>query len=233
MFGFRSGCAVALSMLVGGAAAAEPKTSVTTSLKVRKKSGSGIARNRIDRSVYDAAIVGDLPVFLHNTIRYLAADGRLVFVLTGTSLAEAKLSTKSKKAAVIKVPFRIDPADPRTDAELAVIAELHERVVGDTCLDGQLSTRDVDKTPKNGLQLDCHVSQVSNLGQDAETSDVVPRCAMLGPTTPNTSTVPCWWAEVNEQICADTPSHVRLRIERHGAAAPLDSTIVARCVTAD
>ncbi len=109
------------------------------------------------------------------------------------------------------------------------IAQLMKIVFGNPCLDGPVDLTDLDGNPANGIQLDCQVSDVVHKGTDQEQATVIPRCPMTGPSTPDTSTVPCWWVDEQPTICTMTQTRMLLHVER-GGEEPDDTTIVARCV---
>ena len=112
-----------------------------------------------------------------------------------------------------------------TDA-LERIAELLKIVIGTRCLRSNVDTTDLDPG-QPGIQLECNVADVRFPGTPQQTETTLPRCRMTGDTTPDTTTVPCWWAEPSTAACEGTPE---LHIERGGTEAPIGTTVVAKCV---
>src|SRR5262249_31586588 len=112
---------------------------------------------------------------------------------------------------------------------MTTIAKLLRKVIGTPCLDGPLDTTDVDPGMP-GIQIDCQVSDVTFPGRADSTETVLPRCPMRDESTPDTTTVPCWWTTVDATACKDTQTHVALKVERGAAEPPLGTNEVARCV---
>ncbi|MBX3162067.1 MAG: hypothetical protein KF773_39255 [Deltaproteobacteria bacterium] len=81
------------------------------------------------------------------------------------------------------------------------------------CLEGELSTRDVDdRNP--GTQLDCEVSDVVDPFAAHPIETQIPRCAMADATTPAAGgTRPCYWIASNPAACT-TATGLELRVER-------------------
>ena len=113
------------------------------------------------------------------------------------------------------------------------VANLLKRVLGTTCLAGNVDTTDIDPSSP-GTQLDCNVADVRFRGQVGETEKTVRRCQMSGADTPVTSGAsaesPCWWVTSNIDKCKDTSTKLELKIERGGQDAPIGTEVVARCM---
>ncbi len=95
--------------------------------------------------------------------------------------------------------------------------------LGSPCLDGDtVDLTDLDPS-EPGLQIDCSVSDVQEEGTPAQTAQVIPRCTMTDPMTPdpNQATYPCWWIEINATTCPanQSPENVELHVERNNIAA--------------
>jgi hypothetical protein len=117
-----------------------------------------------------------------------------------------------------------------TDA-LDEIAKALKRIIGTPCLEGNLRTTDINPTMP-GLQLECQVSYVRFPGSENEQTTVIPRCPMTNETTPDTSSMPCWWTQVNETSCnpAEYPTSLELLIEKT-EDPPSQTYLQARCMT--
>jgi hypothetical protein len=115
----------------------------------------------------------------------------------------------------------------RFDAALADIAAAFA-LRFKPCLLGDLDTTDINEVMP-GLQLDCQVSDVLFKGTADEVETVIPRCPMTDATTPDTTTLPCWWTEIDAEICTDSTSHVAIHVERGGERPPVGTSLVARC----
>jgi hypothetical protein len=101
-------------------------------------------------------------------------------------------------------------------------------VLGVPCLDGQVDVDDV-LPAEIGLQLECSVSDVQDLGTEDEEATVIRRCDMQDDTTPSViNALPCWWAEIDPTLC-QTESSVIVRIERGEWFPPGGTTVVVRC----
>ena len=99
-----------------------------------------------------------------------------------------------------------------------------------------MASLNVDTTDVNpsepGLQLLCDVSDAPTATSSAAET-VLPRCPMTGPTTPDTSTTPCWWAAVDAAACPSpiSSTNMKLVVERNGVQPPIGTHVVARCAT--
>ncbi len=102
---------------------------------------------------------------------------------------------------------------------LVQIAELVKRVVGNPCIEGKLA--DSDPTA-GGTQVDCRVSDVSNLGEDDQEEFPVPPCDAGG--------TPCF--NLVEDGSCGTETNIALEIDRGDPPQdpPPDTTVVARCL---
>jgi hypothetical protein len=109
------------------------------------------------------------------------------------------------------------------------IAELLARVIGTPCIQGNIDLTDVDPD-EPGLQLNCHIADVRFPNTPSATEDVIARCPMQDATTPNTSSLPCWWTTTNAARCSDTPTQVELHVERGTADAPIGTHVIANCL---
>jgi hypothetical protein len=116
--------------------------------------------------------------------------------------------------------------NPDLSDALDEIARLMARVIGTRCLKGPIDLDDLDPA-EPGVQLECNVADVRFAGSPQQTETTIARCGMTGPTTPDTSNVPCWWAETSTTACMGEPE---IHIERGGAEAPIGTVVVVRCV---
>jgi hypothetical protein len=82
------------------------------------------------------------------------------------------------------------------------------------CLGADVDPTDID--PARGLQLDCTVSDVTGLGTPSAQETVIPRCAMIDATHPDTSALPCWWVEDDTISCPSPSSGLALHVQRAG-----------------
>jgi hypothetical protein len=106
---------------------------------------------------------------------------------------------------------------------LTVIAELLRKVIGNPCLEGNLHDSDPNV---DGVQPECTVSDVTNLGRDGQTEKILDTC------NAEKSNIPCYYFELNPDQCTgdDQPTKLTLVVERgEGSVAP-NTTVVARCV---
>jgi len=120
---------------------------------------------------------------------------------------------------------------PNFSDAMTEIGQLLAKVVGTPCLEGHVDTTDIDPA-QPGLQVDCQVSDVKFPDSANPTETVLPRCPMKDAATPDTTTVPCWWTDIEPTVCTDTlnsPTHVALHVERGGADAPIGTFVVAKC----
>ncbi len=78
---------------------------------------------------------------------------------------------------------------------------------------------DVDISPTPGLQVDCLVYDVTDLGLPGETRALIPTCG----------SPPCWHAEVDPLACQFGPQQLRLTVDR-AAPPPAGTVIVAECM---
>jgi hypothetical protein len=91
------------------------------------------------------------------------------------------------------------------------------------CLEGTLDTDDVDPT-NPGLQPDCAVSELQDLGTDAEVETLIPRCRMTAPDRPDLAGArACWWVATDPVACS-TETQLVLHVAR--AASPAPSSVV-------
>jgi hypothetical protein len=115
---------------------------------------------------------------------------------------------------------------------LTQIAELLARVIGNPCLEGNISLTDV-RDDMAGTQYDCQVSDVQYPNTDLERQTPLPRCVQTSDTAIDTaaSTYPCWWMLADPANCTDTDHHLTLIVERNNGM-PLPGThVIASCVT--
>lgn len=103
---------------------------------------------------------------------------------------------------------------------LTVIAELLKEVIGNPCIEGQLS--DADGDPANGIQWSCSVKDVYNEGEPGETEQTIPECDA------SASQKPCWRMVEDLASCPDTPTNLSIEIVREGAD-PDDTNVKVRC----
>jgi len=106
------------------------------------------------------------------------------------------------------------------------IAQLVIEKIGTPCLADDVNMDDIDPGMP-GLQLNC---QVYDKTSTLET--VIPRCPMIDDNTPNPSTVPCWWSNIDTGLCSPSQSAtgLTLHVERGGADPPPTTHVIARCV---
>jgi hypothetical protein len=103
---------------------------------------------------------------------------------------------------------------------LVQIAELVKRVVGNPCIEGKLA----DANPAvDGNQVECRVSDVSNLGEDDEEEFPIQPCGDAGGT-------PCF--NLVEDNSCGTETNIALEIDRGDPPQdpPANTTVVARCL---
>jgi hypothetical protein len=102
---------------------------------------------------------------------------------------------------------------------LVQIAELVKRVVGNPCIEGTLA----DSNPTvDGTQVECRVSDVSNLGEDDEEEFPIQPCDAGG--------TPCFNL-IEDQSC-QSETNIALEIDRGDPPQdpPTNTTVVARCL---
>jgi hypothetical protein len=97
------------------------------------------------------------------------------------------------------------------------------------CLEGPLDIRDRDAaTP--GLQPDCTVSEIRDVGSDEATEALIPRCRMLAADKPDRGSAPaCWWV-ATDPVCT-TETQLSLHVERAGPP-PAGSAVGVSCAAA-
>ena len=98
---------------------------------------------------------------------------------------------------------------------LLQIADLLATVIGNPCLDGNLTDPP-----------ECRVSDVRFPGQDNQTETIIPECASVPP---DSGDLPCWHLEPDD-ACTDTPSGLSLIVERGTGSVPTGTHVQARCV---
>jgi hypothetical protein len=113
--------------------------------------------------------------------------------------------------------------DDLSDA-LTLIAELLRKVIGNPCLDGNL--RDIDDATA-GVQPNCVVADVQNLGLDNQVESIIPECADNGGATP------CVTYVIDTANCSDTPTQLSMEVMRGNDSVPPNTTVVARCEVAE
>ncbi len=96
------------------------------------------------------------------------------------------------------------------------------------CLEGPVDTSDAD--PNNpGVQLQCTVNDVLNLGGSDATQTLIPACPMSDPNTPSASGPrPCWWADMNSASCPAPDTGYELNVVRSAPAAT-GTTVDVQC----
>jgi hypothetical protein len=108
------------------------------------------------------------------------------------------------------------------------------------CLEGSLDTRDSD--PNNpGVQLQCTVNDVQNIGGSDQTQTLMPACKMIN--SPNTATtpacntppcpdpsqtLPCWWSDMNTMNCPAPDTGYEVNFYR-SSPAPAGTTEDVQC----
>ena len=102
------------------------------------------------------------------------------------------------------------------------IALLLARVVGNPCIEGNLADGDPGQ---EGVQVDCRVSDVRDLGLPGEEEFPIAPCEV-------DSTPPCFRLIPNEENCSNTETGLALEIDRGNPPQdpPSNTTIVARCL---
>jgi hypothetical protein len=110
-----------------------------------------------------------------------------------------------------------------SDAE-STFAQQLTAAIGDPCIDATLADADA-ATP--GVQPDCSVVQVTNLGTAKERTVPVPQCTPAGPGAH--ANAPCWYLDADVNLCAATASHLKLVPDYGGASAPLDTVLRLSC----
>jgi hypothetical protein len=98
------------------------------------------------------------------------------------------------------------------------------------CLRGDVDLTDL--SPDEGLQPDCQISDARFPDTDQQTETVIPRCEMSAESVPVTTTLPCWWVELDPASCPSTDTGLELHVERGGDTPPVGTQLVARCVAA-
>ena len=109
------------------------------------------------------------------------------------------------------------------------IAKLVIEIIGTPCLADDVNATDID-TAAPGLQLDCQVYDKNKGSNGATIETVIRRCPMIDDNTPNTSTVPCWWSNVDTTACMESATGLTLHVERGGADPAPTTRVVARCI---
>lgn len=99
---------------------------------------------------------------------------------------------------------------------LVVIADLLAKVIGNPCIEGNLTLTDG--------QPECTVADVRNLNQDGQEETVIAKC------NADVSNLPCYRFVADADQCPDTETKLTLVIERGQADVPPNTTVVARCV---
>jgi hypothetical protein len=106
------------------------------------------------------------------------------------------------------------------------------------CLEGSLDTRDSD--PNNpGVQLQCTVNDVQNIGGSDQTETLMPACKMINsantaatcntPPCPDPSqTLPCWWSDMNTMNCPAPDTGYEVNFYRT-SPAPAGTTEDVQC----
>jgi hypothetical protein len=126
-------------------------------------------------------------------------------------------------AATLQDICAYDPAinDVDLSGALNEIADLVVREIGNPCIEGILADSDPNA---GGLQVECRVSDVSNLNKDDEEEFPIPPCD-------DSSEIPCFRL-VEDNNCSATPTGLALDINRGDPPqdAPPNTTVVARCL---
>lgn len=117
--------------------------------------------------------------------------------------------------------------DDLSDA-LTQVANQLARVIGNPCIEGNISTEDISDAP--GLQVQCSVSDVINPNTDTQEETVMPRCETDENNNNVGSTFPCWHVATDLDHCSAFPSRLSLVIERNGAEPPLGTHVIAGCL---
>jgi hypothetical protein len=118
-------------------------------------------------------------------------------------------------------------------AALTKIAEALARIIGNPCLEGDISDQDLNPNAP-GLQIECSVADVRYPGTEQESSKTIRRCEMQDDTTPVAGQAhPCWYAKKDASCnMASTPSGLQLLVERDtGADPPTGTYVQASCVS--
>jgi hypothetical protein len=101
-----------------------------------------------------------------------------------------------------------------------------------SCIEGPIDTADTDPT-NPGVQLDCTVADVANMGTANETSTLVPPCKMADPTTPDADQpFPCWWVELNAAQCAAPDTGYAIVVDRNNQGPPAGAVTQVVCALA-
>ncbi len=100
------------------------------------------------------------------------------------------------------------------------------------CLEGNVDPADAD--PNNpGIQLQCVVNEVTNIGTMSATSTQMLACPMQDATTPAPGGPrPCWWVDKNLTSCPAPDTGLEMNFVRAGAAAP-GTTIDVECAVSN
>jgi hypothetical protein len=119
---------------------------------------------------------------------------------------------------------------PATSSEVVVTKQLAGAPSGSSsCLPASIDPRDVDPNDP-GVQADCTVTDIENLGSSDETQQLVPDCTMSDPATVSpASPTPCWWTDDNATSCPDAPN-LELELVVGATSIPPDTTTVIDCV---
>lgn len=97
------------------------------------------------------------------------------------------------------------------------IADLLAEVIGNPCLDGNLSE-----------PLDCVVYDVVNQNEPNETQTLVPRCDNTADPE-SSSNLPCWNAHVDTMACGNTPSGLVFQVYPENRSVALGTHTIVRC----
>lgn len=110
---------------------------------------------------------------------------------------------------------------PDLSGGLTLIAELLKTAIGNPCIEGQLA--DVDPETA-GVQVDCSVSYVQNLGKPNQTETILPQCNDAASNTP------CWRIGSDPMGCPTSPNNQVLETVDPNTPPP-ETHIIANCVT--
>lgn len=103
---------------------------------------------------------------------------------------------------------------------LVLIAQLLAKVIGNPCLDGNMTDYD---PAAPGIQPECQVSDVRYPDTDRQEEYPMPSCDNAG------GTYPCWRLNENPTACPDTETNLELIVERD-SEPPTGTHVQARCV---
>jgi hypothetical protein len=100
------------------------------------------------------------------------------------------------------------------EAGLEQVARLLARVIGDRCIQGNISQADLDDN-QPGLQLECTVEEVTNPNTEDETSKTIRRCEMQDANNPaEGQKLPCWYV-VSDNACTGE-TKLKFDVKREG-----------------